>query len=333
MVKKIVFLIMFSFLVVGCKEKTQEMISDELTDEEIVSCLENKLGGYLASEKNNLEEVNLDTFTNEETVKIFKAVKNTEEDIYVVLKDASYELLKDMDLYFNKDDNIFQTYLHNEYVVYFDNRKNDLDLKELDQCFVTDKKREVKNKEMDSALVDSLQDTTKIEIKNGDKVLGAITSPEQIAQVVEAVKTSKQYGEVFLCDGTNFKFEMYNEDKLLDSIWFWSDGKRLNLESQLGGCAYYSVTNGFDFRKLIEQETSYLFFNVYDYQDEDIENNELIYQDKDYKYYLKNHDSKNVLIRLELNGLKMNIKKAIDDGYLNPKQLEAYDDMIVKKKY
>ena len=50
-------------------------------------------------------------------------------------------------------------------------------------------------------------------------------------------------------------------NKLIDIIYVWNDGKRL-LPASINGC-YYFTSNGVDLRKIIEEETDYIFYSIF----------------------------------------------------------------------
>ena len=144
---------------------------------------------------------------------------------------------------------------------------------------------------------------------------------------------SKQYGENFLCDGHLFELEMLDEEgKLIDTIYLWGDGKRLLPKSLEGGCGYYSIADfNIDFRKIIEENTNYKFYGIYDYSVEGKENLTQIYEDEKYKYFINWENSDKVLIYFTLNNLYMKLEYALNNNYITPKQLEEYDGLLIRE--
>lgn len=48
--------------------------------------------------------------------------------------------------------------------------------------------------------------------KDRKKVLGEIKNSDKIAEIVQSISNSKQYGNLCLSDGHSFDFEMYDEN-------------------------------------------------------------------------------------------------------------------------
>lgn len=133
-----------------------------------------------------------------------------------------------------------------------------------------------------------------------------------------------------MLDAHQFEFEMYDElNNIIDTIYIWNDGVRLNLKSIGGG---YYFTDNLDLRKLIERETNYIFYNLYNLTDS-CEELELIYEDDNYYYYYYYFNCKEygtMLIKFDLTNMKMKIKYALDNNFITISHLSLYDNMILK---
>lgn len=59
-------------------------------------------------------------------------------------------------------------------------------------------------------------------------------------------------------------------EKLIDTIYLWGDGKRILPKGlKVEGCGYYSIQDfDIDFRKVIEENTNYIFYGIFDYSEE-----------------------------------------------------------------
>lgn len=242
--------------------------------------------------------------------------------------------MQEFDLYFSKKYATFQLFdLANGIYVYLFNNKNNTSESELLTACQVQNLEGMKTEDFPSKTIDKLNKTASIVIKDGSYELGQITNTEEIEQILNYISMSKQYGENFLCDGHLFELEMLDEEgKLIDTIYLWGDGKRLLPKSLEGGCGYYSIADfDIDFRKIIEENTNYKFYGIYDYSVEGKENLTQIYEDEKYKYFINWENSDKVLIYFTLNNLYMKLEYALNNNYITPKQLEEYDGLLIRE--
>ena len=331
---------LIDFGVVGCGKKEQETDKKVIEDydKEIVQCLESQLGGYLVTETDDLIEIPFSEIKSNDKEKIayYKGVyaSNHSNNIYVMVfpKNGTYEfsVMKDFDQYFYNKFSVYQTYESPlTPTIYIHNQDNDVDFKDIvNKCVV---KNSEDGKLLPNNTLDNINNTTKIVIKSNQKELGTINDKNKLTEILNAVKSSKQYGEVCLADGHAFDFEMYDSDhKLIDTIYVWGDGNRL-IPKDMKGC-YYSISNGTDLRQIIEDETEYIFYSILDYRYNDNQKEQLIYKDDKNSYYLKSDDINEIVIKFMLNNQIMTLKYALENKYISAeKVVKEYPDILIKK--
>ena len=352
MKNKLFLIVLLVFIIVGCSNNENNIFDNDNyeVDETIIqenknkmiSCLENGLGGYVTSEKNELSDLLLSEITvKEDKIQYYKGIKTNDNNMYVIYENtpSEFEVLKDFDLYFSKKYSIYQKYQFNNGInVLIHNALNDINFKEIERKCNVSYYEPDKIIDIPTKTINKINNTTKIIIKSGNSKLGTIEDNDTISDVLDIISTSHQYSykginEGYLCDGYAFEFEMYNDrGKKLDTIYIWNDGTRLIPKSIHSGCSYFTTTSNKDLRKIIEKETNYKFYGYSDYQDECDEALELIYEDKDYKYYLRCIKSDKVLIHFDISNLTMNVKYALNNNYINIDQLVLYDDLMIKEK-
>lgn len=327
--------------VVGCGKKEQE--SDKKTtedyDKELVQCLESQLGGYLVTETDDLIEIPLSEIKSNDKEKIayYKGVyaSNHPNNIYVMVfpKNGTYEssVMKDFDKYFYHKFSVYQTYESPlTPTIYIHNQDNDVDFKDIvNQCIVKNDYKDAKS--IPNETLNKISNTIKIVIKSSQKELGTISDKNKLTEILNAIKSSKQYGEPCLADNYAFEFEMYdNDNKLIDTIYVWRDGNRL-IPKSINGC-YYSISNGIDLKKIIEEETEYIFYGILDYRDNDNQKEQLIYKDDKNSYYLKSDDTNEIAIKFVLNNQIMTLKYALENKYISAEKVaKEYPDILIKK--
>ena len=327
--------------VVGCGKKEQE--SDKKTtedyDKELVQCLESQLGGYLVTETDDLIEIPLSEIKSNDKEKIayYKGVyaSNHPNNIYVMVfpKNGTYEssVMKDFDKYFYHKFSVYQTYESPlTPTIYIHNQDNDVDFKDIvNQCIVKNDYKDAKS--IPNETLNKISNTTKIVIKSSQKELGTISDKNKLTEILNAIKSSKQYGEPCEADNYAFEFEMYdNDNKLIDTIYVWHDGNRL-IPKSINGC-YYSISNGIDLNKIIEEETEYIFYGILDYRDNDNQKEQLIYKDDKNSYYLKSDDTNEIAIKFMLNNQIMTLKYALENKYISAEKVaKEYPDILIKK--
>ena len=309
-------------------------------DIELIKCLEGQLGAYLVTETDDLIEIPLSEIKNSDKEKIayYKGVyaSNHPENKYVIVypKNGTYEfsVMKDFDKYFYNQFSVYQTYENPlTPTIYIHNTDNDVDFKGIvDYC--TAKKNTQDGKSMPNKILDTINKTSKIVIKHNNKELGTITNEEKIAEILNAISSSKQYGDSCLADGYSFDFEIYdNGNRLIDTLHVWRDGRRL-IPKSIDGC-YYIISNDKDLRKIIEEETEYIFYNILDYRDDDNQKEQLIYKDDNNSYYLKSDNINEILIEFMLNNQTMPIKYALENKYISAEKVASeYSEVLIKKE-
>lgn len=362
MKEKLVKLLICSTLlfgIVGCRTKKQNVkkidneaikkefedsqkIVKEQEDVDFFPCLENELGGYITSEKNNPQELSLDDITaRQNQITYFKGLADG-DNIYVIYQAKVYEpgFTKDFDIFFSKKFDVFQKYIFNDgTTILVHNLFNDIDFNKLaKQCKVSNLEK-TNIKKIPDETITKLEKTNKVIVKSGDVEQGVITDKDTISDLLKVIKTSEQFeykgtSAAYLCDGYGFNFEMYDDFKLIDTIYMWNDGKRILPESEeKSGCFYYSVTdNSIDLRKIIEKYTIYEFYGLYDYAGVCASALEKIYEDEKYEYYLNCIKSDEVLVHFDITNLMMTLKYALNNNYINPDNLMTYDSLIIRKE-
>jgi len=311
---------------------------EETDYSEVYACLENELGAYIMTEKDNASDILLADITDkEEQVEYFKGVRANEENMYVIFKgyeNYEWEVMKDFELYFSKKFLVYQKYfiMDKGIYIFIHNNSNNVNFDE-----IINKCNKVINKEdgktINSKTLNSLNKTNKIVIKSGDIEIGTISNKDSIDDILDVISNSKQSGDAFLCDSNSFNFEMYDNKKLIDTVYVWHDGSRLIPKSIHSGCSYYWDSNSkVDLREIIEKETDYVFYDILDYSDVCAEALELIFEDEEYKYYLNCIKSDRVFIHFTLSNLQMTLKYALNNNYITPGKLEGFDGLFIKEK-
>lgn len=340
MKKKILLCLLFILGVTGCGKTKQDtgITNSYEYDKELMKCLENELGAYLVTEKDDLEDIPLSEIKKSEEDKIayYKGVFASfhKENKYVIVfpKNGTYEasVMKDFDQYFYEKYSVYQTY-ESPFTptIYIHNSNNDVDFEAITNKCV--KKSKEEGKQISSEITNKLSTTNKIIIRTGEKELGVIKNKENLTKIVNAISNSKQYGEACLADGHAFEFLMVdNNNTLLDSIYVWHDGNRI-LPKSLNGC-YYSIPANVDLRKIIEEETDYVFYSILDFRENDNQKEQFIYKDKKYNYYLHSENINEIAIKFLLNNQTMTLKYALENNYISAEKVaNEYPDLLIKK--
>ena len=306
---------------------------------EIVSCLENLLGGYLVTENDNLIDIPLSDINNinTEKIEIFKGkyASNHKDNMYFIVfpKNGTYEseVMNVFDEYFNKRFTIYQTFSSPLIPsIYIHTENNDIDIKTLTNACITNN-NEIDSNSIPSNIIKKLDKTNKIVITSGNKDIGIINDSNKIKEILSTISGANKYGDVCLSDSHGFEFKMYNNNKLIDTIEVWSDGKRI-LPKSMKGC-YYTISNNIDLRNIIEKESDYIFYSILDYSDTCAEELELIYENNEYKYYLSCIKSDKVMIKFMINNKVMNLKYALENNIISAdKVANEYPDILIKEK-
>ena len=335
----ILLLIIFGIIIFTKDTVPKANEEEQITEQEqrFISCLENELGARISSNILEFSDIKLnDIIDKTEGIIYFKGVQSGNNSYIIVKTNTTYDydINKYFDLYFSNKYDTFQLFdLTNGIYAYLHNNENNTSKSELLKACQGSNLKDIKVEDFPSKTIDKLNKTASVIIKNGSSELGQITNHDVIEQILNYISMSKQYGENFLCDGHLFELEMLDEEgKLIDTIYLWGDGKRLLPKSLEGGCGYYSIADfDIDFRKIIEENTNYKFYGIYDYSVEGKENLTQIYEDEKYKYFINWENSDKVLIYFTLNNLYMKLEYALNNNYITPKQLEEYDGLLIRE--
>lgn len=335
----ILLLIIFGIIIFTKDTVPKANEEEQITEQEqrFISCLENELGARISSNILEFSDIKLnDIIDKTEGIIYFKGVQSGNNSYIIVKTNTTYDydINKYFDLYFSNKYDTFQLFdLTTGIYAYLHNNENNTSKSELLKACQGSNLKDIKVEDFPSKTIDKLNKTASIVIKDGSYELGQITNTEEIEQILNYISMSKQYGENFLCDGHLFELEMLDEEgKLIDTIYLWGDGKRLLPKSLEGGCGYYSIADfDIDFRKIIEENTNYKFYGIYDYSVEGKENLTQIYEDEKYKYFINWENSDKVLIYFTLNNLYMKLEYALNNNYITPKQLEEYDGLLIRE--
>lgn len=335
----ILLLIIFGIIIFTKDTVPKANEEEQITEQEqrFISCLENELGARISSNILEFSDIKLnDIIDKTEGIMYFKGVQSGNNSYIIVKTNTTYDydINKYFDLYFSNKYDTFQLFdLTTGIYAYLHNNENNTSKSELLKACQGSNLKDIKVEDFPSKTIDKLNKTASIVIKDGSYELGQITNTEEIEQILNYISMSKQYGENFLCDGHLFELEMLDEEgKLIDTIYLWGDGKRLLPKSLEGGCSYYSIADfDIDFRKIIEENTNYKFYGIYDYSVEGKENLTQIYEDEKYKYFINWENSDKVLIYFTLNKLYMKLEYALNNNYITPKQLEEYDGLLIRE--
>ncbi len=306
-------------------------------DKELGQCLERELWTYLVTEEGDLTDISLEEIKNKDLDKIayFKgAYDNNNSDMkYIIVypKDAlyEYEVMRDFERYFYEKFAVYQSESINEFTIYIHSKDNDVDFNSIvNKC---QKKSVREGKAILDDTIDNLRGTTKIVVKSKKEEFGKINDIKKIEELISVVKDSIQYGNNCFADGHSLELEMYDiNNKLLDVIYVWRDGKRLIPKSS-GGCYYYAESS-IDLREIIESETDYVFYSILDFREDEEQEEQLIYEDLMGKYYLKARNSNEILIRFKITGQVMALKYALEKGYIKAQKVaREYPVVLVKK--
>ncbi|MBE6155369.1 MAG: hypothetical protein E7164_01270 [Firmicutes bacterium] len=319
------------------KENLENDRSKDGINNELFQCLESELGGYLLTEYDTLVEIPLSEIKgkNNDKIAYYKGVyaSNHKENVYVIVypNNGTYEadVMNDFDNYFNKHFSVYQkieTVLFP--TIYIHTQENDINVNDLiNACLV---KNDNKGKDLDSKVIRDLESTDKIIIKSGENLLGEIIDNTKITKILKAISSSKQLGIACLSDGHGFDLEMYDNNRLIETIYVWGDGKRL-MPASIEGC-YYTISNETDLRKVIEDETDYVFYSILDYSDSCDTQLELIYENDKNKYFLNCIKSDKVMIKFMIENRVMSLKYALENHVISAEKVASeYPDVLIKK--
>ena len=341
--KKILFIIICLLMITGCSE--EELNENDIVEndtglsEEVFKCLETELGGYLVTEHDELIEFSITEIENVNIDKIeyFKGMyaSNHKENMYMIIypKNGTYEseVMNKFNKYFSNKFSIYQTYNSpSTPTIYINSPKNNIDFKNItNKCIAKNKSND--GKELPSRILNKLNNTSKIVIDSGKKQLGEIADKLIVTEIINTLSSAKQYGNACLSDGYAFEFKLYNsKNKLIETFYVWGDGNRL-LPASMDGC-YYSISNGVDLRKIIEEETDNIFYNILDFREDFEQKQQLIYSNDKYNYYIKSMNIDEIAIKFTLTNQIMTLKYALENNYISAERVASgYPDILIKK--
>ena len=337
----ILICVVMILIVVGCgkQEKDTGLTNPYAYDETLIQCLESQLGGYLVTETDDLIEIPYHKIKtgDEDKFVYYKGVyaSNHPDNRYVMVfpKNGLYEfsVMKDFDQYFYNQFSIYQTYESPlTPTIYIHSKDNDVDFQDIvSKCMV--KNNTDDGKFIPNDILNEINDTKKIVVHLNQKELGTIENQNQLTKILSAIKSSKQYGNVCLADGYPFQFDMYdNDNKLIETIYAWGDGHRLFPKSAKG--CYFSISNGTDLRKIIEEETGYIFYHVLNYGNSDNQTEQFIYEEDNNRYYIMCESTNEILIEFLLNNQIMTLKYALENNYISAEKVaNERPDILIKK--
>lgn len=191
---------------------------------------------------------------------------------------------------------------------------------------------------IDKITIENLSKTNKIIIKKNNEpnnILGTITDVNTINEILATIESSKLVGDVFNCDNYGFNFLMYNDEKLIDTIYIWAhNNERLIPKSIHSGCSYYTVSSNDNVLKnIIEKETEHIFYNIYDYSENCDTALELIYEDDFYQYYFDCIKSDQVFIEFKTKNRKITLKEALNNNEIKVNELlKTYPELLIKRE-
>ncbi len=316
----------------------KELESEKEYDEEYFKCLESALGGYLVTEKDDLIEIPLSEIKKNGTDQIlyykgaYASLHAANRYMLVYPKDGIYEnnITKEIDAYFYNQYGTYQTYMiPSGPILYVHNSNLDVSFSNiLKMC--TKKNPSLKETEIPSSIPEKLKETKKIIIQTDGTEIGAITDTSKIQEIQEAIASGKRYGDVCLADNYRFTFLLYDsENHLLDTLYVWNDGNRIGTNET--GC-YFHVTNGFDFKKLIEEETDFTFYTLIDFREEETDNLQFLYQENQNRYYIKSANVSDIRILFLINNQIMSLQSALEKKYISAEKVASdYPDILIKK--
>ena len=190
---------------------------------------------------------------------------------------------------------------------------------------------------IDKTTIENLSKTNKIIIKQNNEpnnIMGTITDTNTINEILTTIESSKLTGDVFNCDGFSFNFLMYEDDKLIDTIYIWTNYERLIPKSIHSGCSYYTISSNDNILKnIIEKNSDYIFYTIYDYSENCDTALELIYEDDKNQYYFDCIKSDKVFIEFKTKELKITLKEALNKKYIDISEIiNTYPDLLIKKE-
>lgn len=241
--------------------------------------------------------------------------------------------MREFDLYFSKKYSIYQygEIGYSGFKVYFNNNNNDLKFDELEnKCLINKSQTTEKVKKISDKQLNKYKDANKIIIKTGDEKIGTIKDSDTINEFISVVSSSFQSGNNFLLDMYAFTFELYNNNKYIDSIYMWYDGARI-MPKSLGKVGYYLLEDYNVLRKMIENNSETMFYGPVAF--DNCEGNPTkIYSDKSGDYYLGCDDINEVFVDFQIENKRMTLKYALENNYVLASKFSKDFPYILTKK-
>lgn len=318
---------------VGCgKEKlSSEELKQKEQDEKMLSCLTTKVKTYF--EEDNFAKLDKDKITKKK-VEYYESGLIDEDNFFVIVKTEDEDTLKEITKYFKDKFATFNSYTYDNFNVYFHTNQDVEDVSSFDECLNINY---TLYQNIPTDAIAKLEDMQKIVVKssfNDTLDLGTITKKEDLDEIYEIIKNSKDNPNSYFCVGNSLNLEIYdNKNKLIDTLYVWQTGGQISLQSlKIESCISYSTPLDKDIRKIIEDNTDYKFFNITSLGENDKTVKELIYNDKKYNYYfIKPLDE--TMVRFAITGQEMTLKEALDKKLLNYKNLLIYaEDWLIKEE-
>lgn len=191
------------------------------------------------------------------------------------------------------------------------------------------------SKNINEDIINKISHTNKIIIKQKSKnnILGTITNKDTINEIIDITKNAYNNDNISLCDGYGFELKMFQDNKLLETIYFWHNSERILPSSISNGCLYYHVNPNTSIKKIIENNSNYKFYTIFDYSETCDNKKELIYEDTNYKYYLKCAKNNQIFIEFQTTNKKTTLKEALDKKEISIDEiLNSYSDLLIKNK-
>ncbi len=334
--KWIFWMFLIFILVTGCTKEEENLLV--LDDEEVISCLEEELFTFFHLDTNSFQEISLEDVTNQpDQISYFKGIAVNDEERYILYRGEvtyDFDVMKDFDLYFGNRYSTYQRFEIRGIHILAHHSTKVLDAKSFEKKCVSSRLSIPKTKVVPSSFLSPLQKTKKIVIR-GSEEIGSITNEDVIQRVLQLVSSGGTSGNTYLCDGHSFEFAFVDENlKELDTITVWSDGRRFDFENHpSSGCFYYTISSDDDFLSIIEDETDYVFHNIFNYSSEkDICDGEFqpIYEDENYLYSLSCLQDDSVYVWFFKENRVMKLSYALQNHFIQPDQLHDYNHLLVK---
>lgn len=325
----ILVLIVFLFSINGCI-KVEDNEDYQLSRSKLIECVSNELTKKMTSDGEEMDNIPLTSLFDKKPEEITYYEGKANGDNRFMIIDSTPYTSEVMDVFSNYFSSKYEEYYmyNSDFYVYYKNKDDNIDIDEIMDSCKSNNDAELIVEKVPQASIKKLSDTDKIIINSGKNSIGNIKSKDSIKKVIDAISNSKAsvgINTAFLCDGHGFEFEMYDGKKNLDTIYVWRDGRRLMLESlDSGGCKNFLIDDReLDLKKIIEDETDYIFYNVLSFEtsSQEEEKKRVVAEDDKYKYYFVAKKDEKFYIHLTINHKVMELQYALDNGYIDSNNL------------